>query len=51
LWENGKLSASEKRGLVTKFVGSAWDKIFFEWKVQVHMLFPENRLHADFGWF
>ena len=28
IWANRTLSASEKRILVTKFVGAAWDKIF-----------------------
>ena len=28
LWETGKLTASEKRILVTRFVGSAWEKLF-----------------------
>ena len=28
LWEDGKLTESDKRVLITKFVGSAWEKIF-----------------------
>jgi len=28
LWEDGKLTKSDKRVLITKFVGSAWEKIF-----------------------
>ena len=28
LWETGKLTASEKRILITQFVGAAWDKLF-----------------------
>ena len=28
LWEHGKLTESDKRVLITKFVGSAWEKIF-----------------------
>lgn len=27
-WENGKLCASERRILVTQFVGAAWEKLF-----------------------
>ena len=27
LWENGKLSESDKRILITKFVGAAWEKL------------------------
>ena len=27
-WEKGKLSTSEKRILITKFVGDAWERIF-----------------------
>ena len=27
-WEDGKLTESDKRVLITKFVGSAWEKIF-----------------------
>ena len=26
IWENGKLTASEKGILITKFVGAAWEK-------------------------
>ena len=28
IWEDGKLTESDKRVLITKFVGSAWEKIF-----------------------
>ena len=27
-WENGKLSASDKRILITQWVGAAWEKLF-----------------------
>ena len=42
LWENGKLSASEKRILVTKFVGSAWDKIFLSGKYKPTCYFQKT---------
>ena len=35
-WEYGKLSASDKRILITQWVGAAWEK-----------LFPDNSYHPD----
>ena len=42
IWENGKLSASEKRILVTKFVGAAWDKIFLSGKYNPKAYFEKT---------
>ena len=42
LWETGKLSASEKRILVTKFVGAAWDHIFLSGKYNPAAFFEKT---------
>ena len=42
IWETGKLSASEKRILVTRFVGAAWDKIFLSGKYNPRAFFEKT---------
>ena len=42
LWEAGKLSASEKRILVAKFVGAAWDHIFLSGKYNPAAFFKKT---------
>ena len=42
IWENGKLSASEKRVLITKFVGAAWEKVFLSGKYNPAAFFEKT---------
>jgi hypothetical protein len=42
IWKNGKLSASEKQILITKFMGAAWEKVFLSGKYNPAAFFEKT---------
>jgi DDE superfamily endonuclease len=42
LWENGQLSASDKRILITKWVGNAWESLFSEGSYDTSIYFEKT---------